>query len=197
MRHQESRGMKMHRRRCVHLNTLMWTYLKMSLDTADTAPPMANFAVPRYWRESPGPGLCDTEEECHTAAATMDGDIIFGGSAVALHTEHQSFAEVFLPSDSTRRRWSSRARGRRCTGGRWRAASQTMHFVKAFDLWSTPKCFIQYWKHSCSSFLHWVAQRQWLFRPGPWIWRTSDCDLGEKLHPQVDTVTAALYKCNV
>ena len=35
MRHQESRGMKMHRRRCVHLNTSMWTYLEMSLDTAD------------------------------------------------------------------------------------------------------------------------------------------------------------------
>ena len=47
-------GIKIHRRRYVQLSTSMWTHLKMSLDTADTAPPMANFAVPRHWRESPG-----------------------------------------------------------------------------------------------------------------------------------------------
>ena len=76
----------------------------MSLDTADTAPPMANFAVPRH-EESLQVQVCVAQRRnVITAAATMDGDIIFGGSAVALHTEHQSFAEVFLPSDSTRRR---------------------------------------------------------------------------------------------
>ena len=47
-------GIKIHRRRYVQLSTSMWTHLKMSLDTADAAPPMANFAVPRHWRESPG-----------------------------------------------------------------------------------------------------------------------------------------------
>ena len=36
--------------------TLKWVWTQRI-----TAPPMANFAVPRHWRESPGPGLLGTE----------------------------------------------------------------------------------------------------------------------------------------